>query len=231
MAGRRPLSREEERKLLRVVRRLCPRDRALITTQWWTGFRISEILSLTLAHVMRDGALLPKIGIRPAHLKGGYGTTRWVPVLPELARALDRQIAWLARHYDLVPELPLFPSRQRDGDGHVKSICRAQADTIIDVAFTHTGIVNDGRLGTHSLRKTFARRVYENSGHDLMILKRALNHSDVVVTQRYLEVDEDLVFDAIRRTDFTRRPRQRATPKEISKTEPMISPPSSHLAA
>ena len=108
MAGRRPLSKIEERKLLRVVRRLCPRDRCLITAQWWTGFRISEILSLTVSQVMRDGALLPKIGIRPAHLKGGYGATRWIPILPELARALERHLGWLARRFEITPDLPLF---------------------------------------------------------------------------------------------------------------------------
>jgi integrase/recombinase XerD len=221
MAGRRPLSPLEERKLLRVVRRLCPRDRCLITAQWWTGFRISEILTLTVGQVLRDGAFLPKIGIRPSHLKGGYGTTRWIPVLPELTRALERHIRWLERHYDIVPSLPLFPSRQRDDDGRVKPICRSQADTIIDAAFARAGIADDGRLGSHTLRKTFARRVYENAGHDLMVLKRALNHSDVCVSQRYLEADEDAVFEAIRRTDFTRKRRRRLS-TEISATDPSI---------
>lgn len=229
MAGRRPLSKLEERKLLRVVRRLCPRDRCLITAQWWTGFRISEILSITVGQVMRDGALLPKIGIRPSHLKGGYGTTRWVPVLQELARALDRHLGWLGRRYDLTPDLPLFPSRQRDREGRVKPICRSQADTIIDDAFARAGVVNDGRLGTHSLRKTFARRVYDNSGHDLMVLKKVLNHSDVSVTQKYLEVDEDAVFEAIRRTDFTRSRRVKRTEREENQGAAKV--PATTLAA
>ncbi len=70
--------------------------------------------------------------------------------------------------------------------------------------------MDDGRLGTHTLRKTFARSVYQNSGNDLMVLKSALGHSDVSVTQKYLEIDEDLVAVAIAAVDFTRKPRKPA---------------------
>ena len=84
---------------------------------------------------------------------------------------------------------------------------------IIKAAFAAAGIENDGRLGTHTLRKTFARSVYKNSGNDLMVLKGALNHSDVSVTQKYLDVGEDAVAAAIARCDFTRGPRKvRALP-------------------
>ena len=92
MAGRRPLNPLEERSLLRVTRSLSSRDQTLIVTQWMTGFRISEVLSLTVGAVWRNGEIVRKIGIAPRNLKGGYGRTRWVPVLPELHRALDRHL-------------------------------------------------------------------------------------------------------------------------------------------
>ncbi len=38
-----------------------------------------------------------------------------------------------------------------------------------------------------------------------MILKAALNHSDVAIAQKYLEADEDDVMAAIARCDFTRK--------------------------
>lgn len=75
MAERRPLTAIEERQLLKITRRLPPRDRALVTAQWLTGFRISEILSLKLGEIMRGGALVEKIGIAPRNLKGGSGRT------------------------------------------------------------------------------------------------------------------------------------------------------------
>ena len=86
MAGRRALTPLEERMLISVVRELPPRDRCLITAQWFTGFRISEILSLTIGSVLRNGEIVSKIGVAPRNMKGGYGRTRWIPVLPELHR-------------------------------------------------------------------------------------------------------------------------------------------------
>jgi integrase len=207
MAGRRPLTRTEERRLLGVVRRLPARDRALVTAQWLTGFRIHEVLSLTVGSVFRGGAIVDKIGITPQHLKGGYGRTRWVPVLPELERAL-RGLLWkLKLEFEPTPATPLFPSRQAGPDGQMRPITRRQAQSIVRGAFARAGIEDDGRLGTHTLRKTFARSVYEHSGNNLLILKAALCHADISTTQRYLEVDEGAVEAAIRRTDFTRRRR------------------------
>lgn len=208
MAGRRSLTRDEERKLLRTVRTLPPRDRALICAQWYTGFRIHEILSLTVGSVFRDGEIRPSIGIAPRNLKGGYGRTRWVPVLPELQRALKTQLWWLGLRYELAPDLPLFPSRGRAPDGSARPLARSQASDIIKAAFTAAGIVDDGRLGTHSLRKTWARNVYEHSGRDILVVKRALGHSQISATERYLEADEATVMAAISACDFTRRPRQ-----------------------
>lgn len=208
MAGRRPLTPAEERQLLRVTRGLSPRDRALITAQWLTGFRISEILSLTVGSVLRDETVVDKIGVAPRHLKGRRGTTRWVPVLPELRRALESWVGHMRRRWVLTPDLPLFLSREDNPDGTARALSRHSARRIVHDAFARAGIANDGRLGTHTLRKTWARNVYRNSGNDIMVLKAALHHTDVAVTQAYLEPDDDVVQAAIRRCDFTRQRRR-----------------------
>jgi hypothetical protein len=54
------------------------------------------------------------------------------------------------------------------------------------------------------------------------VLKRALGHSDVAVTQKYLEVDEDRVVSAIARCDFTRKPRKVAPPPAPVAAMPMV---------
>lgn len=211
MAGRRPLSYSEERQLLRVVRELPARDRALVTAQWMTGFRISEILSLTVGSVLRDEMVVDKVGVAPRHMKGKRGTTRWVPVLPELRRALESWIGHMRRRWVLTPDLPLFLSRENNPDGTARPLSRHTARRIIHAAFARAGIANDGRLGKHTLRKTWARNVYRNSGNDIMVLRAALHHSDVSITQKYLEADECAVEAAIKGCDFTRGPRRRET--------------------
>jgi integrase len=152
--------------LLSVVRELPPRDRCLITAQWFTGFRISEILSLTVGSVLRNGEIVSKIGVAPRNMKGGYGRTRWIPVLPELQRALESYLGWLRRRLELSPAMPLFISREGDGEGNLLPLTRESARRIMHAAFAAAGVENDGRLGTHTLRKTWARKVYEiRQGH------------------------------------------------------------------
>jgi integrase len=226
MAGRRPLTRSEERKLLRTVRKLAPRDRALVTAQWFTGFRIHEILSLTVGHVWREGAVASKIGVAPRFLKGGYGRTRWIPVLPELHRALETHLTWLWQRFEVTPSFPLFPSRQVDRNGNVRPLTRVQAYHTIKRAFSVAQIEDDGRLGTHSLRKTFAKSVWLASGRDILVVNAALCHTSVSTSERYLETDEGSVMAAIARCDFTRR---RTRPEASSPTP--IADPSPAVAA
>jgi integrase len=209
MAGRRALTKEEERRLLRAVRKMAPRNRALVTAQWMTGFRISEVLSWTVGTVLRNGALVSKIGLPPRNMKGGYGKTRWVPLLPELHRALERYLSWLERRLVLSPDLPLFLSRECDWKGDSRALSSDMARHIIKEAFARAGIEDDGRLGTHTLRKTWTRKVYEASGHDILVVSAGLNHSSIAITQKYLEPDEDDVMAAMMNCDFSRAPRKR----------------------
>lgn len=187
---------------------MAPRDRALVTAQWMTGFRISEVLRWTVGTVLRNGEIVSKIGLPPRQMKGGYGKTRWVPLLPELRRALESYLGWLERRLVLAPDLPLFLSRENDAAGNARAISCDMARHLIKAAFTRAKIEDDGRLGSHSLRKTWAMKIYQASGKDILIVSAGLNHSSVAVTQRYLEPDENEVMAAMKACDFTRRPRR-----------------------
>lgn len=219
MAGRRPLTHDEEVRLLHVARSLPTRDRLLVTAQWQTGLRISSTLSLTVSSVLRNGAVSEMLGVTPRHLKGRRGTTRWIPIMPELRQAIVAHLCHLRQHHELTLDLPLFLSRKSNPNGTARPLSRESARRILSLGFAAAGIEDDGRLGSHSLRKAWARSVYENSGNDLMVLKSALGHRDVTTTQRYLEPDEDRVLAAIRAVDFTCQP---------SRLEPM---PASCFAA
>jgi integrase len=174
-----------------------------------------------------------KIGIAPRHLKGRRGRTRWVPVLPELARALQSHIGHLRRRFELNPDMPLFPSRKLGPDGSLRPLSSDAARCMLHRAFAKAGILNDGRLGCHTFRKTWARHVLKNSGNNVAVVKTALCHSSLDVTQRYIEIEEDEVIAAIRGCDFTRRPRLRALPPAAAEvpasTAPLSPPPSVSL--
>ena len=63
---------------------------------------------------------------------------------------------------------------------------RQTAHDILKDAFTAAGL--NGKLATHSLRKSFGQRVYERSG-DIFLVQELLGHKSVSTTQRYLGVD------------------------------------------
>ena len=65
-----------------------------------------------------------------------------------------------------------------------------QTDSTRDAqqAFTAAGL--NGKLATHSLRKSFAQHVYEQSG-DIYLVQELLGHRSVSTTQKYLGVNYD----------------------------------------
>ena len=52
------------------------------------------------------------------------------------------------------------------------------------------------RIRIHDLRHTFAS-LCAQSGHDLYLIKQALNHSDIQVTQRYAHLTSDNLRTAV----------------------------------
>lgn len=46
-------------------------------------------------------------------------------------------------------------------------------------------------ISTHSFRKRAGMTIYRESGNDIELTRRFLNHSSVNITQRYLRVDEE----------------------------------------
>jgi integrase len=203
MAGSRPLTTSEERLLVRRIRRINARDRALISAQLFLGFRISEILALTVGHVLADGCIRPRVALPPRFLKGGRGTTRTIPIGPELQRALEKYLRQRARHGELQPGAPLFLSPRSGLRGTQKPICRSMAEKIIRRALVALGTDPQG-LSTHSLRKSWAVRLYEASDHDILVVRDGLGHRSVAVTQVYLPTSRTRVEEMIRRSDWTR---------------------------
>ena len=58
-------------------------------------------------------------------------------------------------------------------------------------------------IGTHSIRKLFAHTIYEESNHDIELVKHVLNHGDIRTTMRYLGVSQKRVKEVIDKIDFS----------------------------
>ena len=46
-------------------------------------------------------------------------------------------------------------------------------------------------IGTHSFRKRFATLAYENSGHDIELVRKLMQHSSASITSRYLGISDE----------------------------------------
>lgn len=55
-------------------------------------------------------------------------------------------------------------------------------------------------IGTHSFRKAFATQAYINSDYNAEVVRRLLQHSSVVTTQRYIGVGDKEIEDALLKT-------------------------------
>lgn len=182
MAGCRPLSEAEIFQTIDAFR--CRRDKTLFVLGVRTGFRISELLKLEVKDVYRNGAVLDQVKVARRFLKEKKGSSRTIPLHPQAKAMIESHVRAMER-----PEGPLFPSNRGT------FLTRFTAHKIFKDAFKKAGLT--GALATHSMRKTFAKKVYGALGNDLVALQQALGHAHINTTIDYVSVDQKAIDRAI----------------------------------
>lgn len=188
MKGARPLTDAEVAAVLREFRgtyRL--RNAALFILGLKTGFRISELLSIKVKDVFAYGAVIDRVAVQRSAMKKKI-EGRTVALHPEAREALR---AWIAESSPTSGDSFLFVSRKGDN----RALSRNQAWAILTKAFK--GAKLTGKLGCHATRKTFAAKVHERLGRDLVKTQRALGHRSPASTVAYLSFDEADITQAI----------------------------------
>ena len=184
MKGTRPLDNDEIRRVSGCFTGTFEvRNRGLFMLGVSTGGRISELLSLRVGDVYQNGRPVTDLLFDKSIVKGKE-TSRAVPVNVDGRHAIAELVNWHRDRYgDLDANRPLFPSRNKKG--HV-ALNRQTAHDLLKDAFMCAGL--NGKLATHSLRKSFAQRVYEQSG-DIYLVQELLGHRSVATTEKYLGVN------------------------------------------
>ncbi len=153
-------------------RALSGRLYLLLELLYATGMRVSELVELKRAAVMRDASFLT--------VRGKGGKERIVPLTD---RARDAVKAYLAR---LEPGIWLFPAGGESG--HLSR--QVFARELKGIA-GRAGI-SPARVSPHVLRHAFASHLLAG-GADLRVVQTLLGHSDISTTQIYTHVlDERL---------------------------------------
>ena len=191
MRGTRPLDNAEIRKVAEAFSgTFTIRNRSMFMLGVSVGGRISELIALKVNDVWQNGKSVKDLLFDRNIVKGGE-VSRAVPVNADGRQAIEDLIAWHTELYSAAdPTRPLFPSRNGQGS---KPMTRIAAHNALKEAFEAAGL--NGKLGTHSLRKSYAQRLYEQT-NDIYAVQEMLGHKSVVTTQRYLGVNYASVRDA-----------------------------------
>ena len=201
MKGTRPLDNDEIRRVSMCFTGTYEiRNRGLFMLGVSTGGRISELLSLRIGDVWQNRAAVTDLLFDKSIVKGGE-VSRAVPVNRDGRRAIENLIAWHREKYqNTESDRPLFPSRNGQGKKHLS---RREAHDVLKRAFIEAGL--NGHLATHSMRKSFAQRLYDQTA-DIFAVQEMLGHKSVATTQKYLGVNYASVREALERIAVSGEP-------------------------
>lgn len=132
----------------------------------FTGLRISDLIRLKYEDFRKSVVFVTE------KKTGKERRIKWQPQLKELFNEID----------DGKKTGCVFTSDSNRAKGNLWSY--VYTGNVIKAYCELAGL--EGRFNNHTLRKTFAYMLYINSGKDLVLVQKALNHSSVVTTRRYL---------------------------------------------
>lgn len=147
------------------------RNRLMLMTFFDTGIRVSELIDLKLSQVKDEYILI--------HGKGDK--ERVVPKSPLLNKWMFKYLSTRENFfaYRRVPE-NVFLSRNG------RPMTTEAIHRVIKIAGKAVDVSRDIRVSPHTCRHTFAQMQLKN-GLDLYSLSRLMGHSNISITQRYLE--------------------------------------------
>lgn len=161
------------------------RDYLLYCLCLYTGLRIQDILNLRVRDVIDERGYIKS-----------YITLEEMKTTKSKTLKINSKLKKILREY--VKNKPGYEKLFLSREGNNVAITRQQAHNIIKEAGEAFGI----RLSAHSLRKTFARRLYEVSKGDITVPMEALNHTTPDQTRRYIGITEAVINNYIQELNF-----------------------------
>ena len=185
MAQAKTLTPQELDKVLAYLstRKFPERDRALILTSCYSGLRVAEIASLKMRDIVNeDGTIRNEVRLSAAQTKGGQPRTVFLP-----KKLQDELAIYLSTRYAKYPDIPFFHTANRLGFS-ANSLCQW-----FFWAYRNAGIAG---ASSHSGRRTFITTL-ANKGISVRVLAGLAGHKSIAVTQKYIDVNPDLMRNAV----------------------------------
>ena len=137
------------------------------------GLRISDIVKLRLCDIVLDGG---RYRLEIVEQKTGKSRIFTVPLV------IQQYIENYCLRNGLRRDELIFPLTERAIQKQLKIVC------------DYLGFEG---ISTHSFRKWYATEIYKNSGYDIALVQRLLQHSSAATTQRYIGMETQRIEAAI----------------------------------
>lgn len=145
------------------------------------GLRIGDVLKLTLNDFVPDG----RGSFKLSKIEQKTGKEKEVVINDNLYN----NIKLYTLENNIKPNEPIVKMSVRNVQTQLKIIC--------DVLRIHG-------VSTHSFRKFYAMRIFEDSGYNFEVVRALLNHSNVGITQKYLGVTAEEIEKASKNHNYMR---------------------------
>lgn len=175
--------------VLDLTRFLDLRDATAILLMYQTGIRVGTLAQLEHKHVDLDAKVLSVDGGIIKNHESIY-----LPFDDALARLLDvlmKQNEIIRREYNVKNDY-LFITKSGE------SVLTSLTNNIISKRMTkHAKEYGLKNINPHAIRRGFAKNLLKK-GANVALISKALGHSDISVTTRYLHLDKNEVAESLR---------------------------------
>lgn len=168
-------------KIKEILKRQSQRDLLLFVLGINTGIRVSDLLSLRISDVWDGNEIKEFIYIADINNNDTECKNNNDPKAYFLNNSVKKELKKYFSQHDFTDCDFLFKSKKNN-----QPITRQQAYRIINNAAKGAGI--QGKIGTHTIRKTFGYHAYRK-GIAISIIMSIYNHHSSAETLRYLGIE------------------------------------------
>jgi integrase/recombinase XerD len=185
MAQAKTLTSTELEQVLRYIstRKYAERNRAMMLMGFWAGLRVKEIAQLKMGDVLNeDGTIKHEIRLSAAQTKGNDGRTVFLP-----AKLREELAVYLKTRHIKEATIPLFHTSCRLG---------WTPNTLCQHFFWLYKKAGISGASSHSGRRQFITTL-ANKGISVRILASLAGHKSIAVTQKYIDVNDEMKRAAV----------------------------------
>ena len=179
----------DEKELKKVIQfidafdRHAERNRAIILLTHYCGMRISEVASLKTSQVINDEGLMNDIiYLSSSQTKGRQSRRVFVSTKAKLA--LKRYMT----HKKAVVRQEFVFQTQKSERFNTNALTQ-----LVKRIYQRVGVVG---ASSHSGRRSFITKL-ATSGVSVRVIAEAVGHSSITTTQRYIDINDNLVSSAV----------------------------------